>query len=153
MAPWSSNTNDSGLIFIERSHLFKSLSEEDGKRLLASGERISYTPGDVILREGDEGRHFYLLKRGQVEVSIEREGEKIELATLKTGAFFGEVSLVTGQKRTANVIAVEDVDAIQFDNKLVNELLESYPKIKGLLQAIVIGRARDTITKLRDTQI
>lgn len=153
MAPWSSNTNDSGLIFIERSHLFKSLSEEDGKQLLASGERISYLTGDVILREGDEGRHFYLLKQGQVVVTIEREGEEIELATLKTGAFFGEVSLLTGQKRTANVTALDEVDAIRFENELVAEILQSYPKIRELLQAIVIGRARDTITKLRDTQI
>jgi CRP-like cAMP-binding protein len=163
------SNEDSGLIFIERSHLFKTLGEDDSKKLLASGRRVRFAPGDVIMREGEEGQTFYLLKSGRVEVttttrvpnSSEEDGEpeatedgverKVVLATLSPGAFFGEVAVLTGKTRTADVTALDDVETIQFEREVIEALFEEYPRVRELLQAVVIGRARDTITKLRDT--
>lgn len=148
MASFIGINEDSGIFLVERSHLFKTLGEEDGLKLLSSGEVVHYWPGDLILREGEPGQTFYLLKHGHVEVSTIRDGERISLAKLSKGAFFGEVSLLTKKARTADVIALDEVEAIQFENSVIEQMMKDYPKVRELLQAVVIGRARKTIEKL-----
>ncbi len=149
MASWRGNTEDSGLLLIERSHLFKSISDDDGKRLLEAGERVRFSPGETIMREGEEGSTFYLLKEGRVEVSTLREGERVVLSTLSPSAIFGEVSLLTKSKRTADVIAMDEVEAMEFPNEVLEDILRKNPKVRELLQSVVIARARKTIEKLR----
>ena len=70
------------------------------------------------------------------------------MATLGRGACFGEVALLTKQPRTATVVAMENCRLLRFNRKEIEEVLDAYPKVKKLLQAIVVGRAKDTIEKL-----
>lgn len=62
--------------------------------------------GKNIIREGDAGDKFYLIRQG--EVRVRRGAEQKEVATLKEGDFFGEMALLTGQPRNASVEAVTD---------------------------------------------
>src|SRR5437763_17148784 len=69
--------------------------------------RRQYMPGEAIIREGDIGEEFFLISDG--EVQVERQGQ--EIARLGSGAFFGELALLTGEPRTADAIAAKPVDA------------------------------------------
>jgi putative ABC transport system ATP-binding protein len=75
-----------------------------------------YTPGEAIVRQGEPGDRFYLIRRGRV--SVERDdpmmGTRL-LATLGRGDFFGEVALMTGEPRNATVRAQEEVEAYTLD--------------------------------------
>ncbi|KZS01555.1 putative cAMP-dependent protein kinase type I regulatory subunit, partial [Daphnia magna] len=62
--------------------------------------------GTSIIREGDAGDKFYLIRQGEVRVFRGEEGK--EVAILKEGDFFGEMALLTGQPRNASVEAVTD---------------------------------------------
>ena len=135
-------------VLIESSHLFKSLDEEGRRRVLESGQLETFAAGTVILREGAEGDAFYLLKGGTVWVSTRRGTQDVRLATLSRGAFFGEVAVLSGRPRTATVTAAEPVEAIRFEKARIDEILAQYPKVRKLLEAVVLGRARDTIEKL-----
>ena len=141
-------SGDSVDILIESSHLFKSLDEEGRRRVLESGELEAFSAGTVILSEGEPGDSFYLLKTGSVWVSTRRGGQDVRLATLARGALFGEVAVLSGQPRTATVTAAEPVEAVRFDKAKIDEILAHYPKVRRLLEAVVLGRARDTIDKL-----
>ena len=66
----------------------------------------TFRPGDLILREGDPGDRFYLIREGRVSV---RRGEpEQEVVQLTSGDFFGELALMTGQPRNASIRAVDE---------------------------------------------
>jgi CRP-like cAMP-binding protein len=77
----------------------------DGKSLKAvvkEGKEVSFKGGDLVVGEKGSGVGFYLVIDGKVEV---RKGKKL-LATLERGQFFGEMSVIDGQPRSADVVAV-----------------------------------------------
>jgi len=102
----------------------------------------------VILQEGETGDEFYLVKSGTVRVSTRQGGDEVALANLQRGGFFGEVAVLSGQPRTASVTALEPVELVVFDKALIERLLSEYPKVRTLLEAIILGRARNTIERL-----
>jgi cytochrome P450/CRP-like cAMP-binding protein len=77
-------------------------------KLVASAERRVYQPGEIIIQQGDETDAFYMLVRGMVEVYIKQPGQIPQLlAEMTDGAFFGEIGLLQGIRRTATVRASE----------------------------------------------
>ena len=81
---------------------FEGLNEKTRRDIANEGKVISYEAGKMIVGEGGAGLGFYLVLDGKVEV---RKGTKV-LATLGRGQFFGEMSLIDGQPRSADVFAV-----------------------------------------------
>jgi CRP-like cAMP-binding protein len=132
----------------EQSNLFTSLDADDRRFLLEQGVREAFRPGDVILREGELGDSFYLLVRGEVEVSTESNGKVVKLATLTKGAVFGEVPALSRSRRTATVTAKTSAGAVRFDNSALELLLMANPKLRERLEALVLGRAQSTIEKI-----
>lgn len=130
------------------SHLFKSLDER-GRALLLDGARIlRFEPESVIVREGDPGDALYVVKAGRVRVQTLREGRCVCLAYLEAGGCFGEVALLSGRPRTATVVAEERATLLCFPRQQIEDVLSLYPKVRRLLEALVLGRAKDTIEKL-----
>lgn len=81
--------------------LFSSLKDSQLKSIVASGKRQAYPEGHVIEREGENGVAFYLVLEGAVEVR--RKGKV--LAKLRSGEFFGEMSLLDKSPRSSDVVA------------------------------------------------
>jgi len=98
---------------LRRARSFQALDDDGRKRLLEGGALESYSPSDVIMKEGEMGDSFFFIKTGAVEVSTQREGTKLKLADLAAGDFFGEVSVITAQPRTATVTALSPVVAVE----------------------------------------
>lgn len=133
---------------IEDSQLFKALDLDERQNLFDTGERVTFEPGEIILKEGEEGDSFYLIDDGEVEVSTTAEGKTVTLAELKRGDIFGEVTAFSGKPRTATVAAASLVDVIRFKNEELKALLEKSPEVREELQNMILGRARDTIDKI-----
>jgi CRP-like cAMP-binding protein len=65
-----------------------------------------YGTGEAIIRQGEPGAELFLVRHGEVVVSLERDGhEEVEVARMGPGDFFGEMSLLTGEPRSATVRA------------------------------------------------
>lgn len=135
-------------VLLATSHLFKSLDEAGRDRFLASGLVVSFPRGSRIITQGEQGDHFYVLLRGRARVRTEAPGGSVALAELTRGACFGEVSVLTGAPRTATIDALDEVDAVSFERGAVDALLDDFPKVRRLLEALVGARARDTIDKI-----
>lgn len=125
--------------FIERSHLFKGLEKEDLTALYEAGKLLSFKAEEVVVREGDAGSSMFLIMTGTVRVITGPEMTPVELAQLKRGAFFGEVSLLT--------VAVNDVELITFEKQDMEPILRKYPRVRKLMQVVVEGRVRTAIEK------
>jgi CRP-like cAMP-binding protein len=120
--------------FIERSHLFKRLKREDLTALYEAGKLKSFKSGEVVVGEGDAGNSMFLIVTGTVQVITGPEMTPVKLAQLKRGAFFGEVSLLTGRPRTATVVAVNDVELIAFSKQAMEPILRKYPRVRMTIE-------------------
>lgn len=110
------------------------LEKEDLLPLVESFKRLTYPMGSIIWREGDEGRFINIISRGKVRIFIEGVvGEKIEVAQLKDGDFFGETGFFTDGKRHASVMALDDTDILQMTRTDVEMLTKEHPRIMDVL--------------------
>ncbi len=130
------------------SHLFKTLDEAGRQELLEGGFVLRFEPGDVLVRQGEPGDTMFVVLEGQVRVETETPGGTLQLAELGAGACLGEVSVLTRAPRTATVTALGPVTTVSFGRHRIERLLSAHPRVRLLLEALVEGRARDTVEKI-----
>lgn len=133
---------------VAKSHLFKSLDDAARKELLERAFVMQYDAGDMLLREGDPGDTMFLVMEGTVRVHTHSPQGEIQLAELSRGACIGEVSVLTGSPRTATVDAVTDVTCAVLARHRVERILDAHPRVRTLLEALVEGRARQTVERI-----
>ena len=123
------------------------LDEAAREEVVKLARVVSYSRGDVIIQQGDEGEDIYLVRQGSVDVRTMEGGFIVDLTTLGPGSLVGEVAEVSNVRRTATVVAAGQVEALRFPGpKLVAEL-RKHPAASDLLDQIVLKRAQDTIKK------
>ena len=112
----------------------RSLVETVGVKVYAAGERP--------VRQGDAGNSFYIIKKGVVEVIVEKApgSEGVVVATLGPGNFFGEMSLLTGAARTATIRVTEDAEFVVIDRESFRSTLVHNPSIAESLSRILAER-------------
>src|SRR6185436_18235715 len=121
--------------------MFRPLADED-RRLLA--ERLRYAPfgsGEVLTRQGAEAHWLYLVLSGEVSVRVSTEGglERV-VARLGPGDFFGEMSLMTGEQRSATVVAVTGVECYRLDKAAFQEVIQRTPALAEPMAEILARR-------------
>jgi len=120
--------------------LFHTL-DQDELRMLA--ERLRFAPfvqGEAMTRQGAIAHSLYVITRGSGEVVITEDGLRRTVANLHSGDFFGEIALLTGERRTATVIALENTDCYRLDQEGVNEMLHSRPEIAEHISHVLARR-------------
>ncbi len=118
---------------IEAVDFLGALPEEAKDDLARRGHRKLFAPRETILRSGDKGREFYIVRRGEVVVRV---GEH-EVARLGPGEFFGELALLTGKERHGTVVAIEETEVFEVDEKMFRDVLQSDPRIAEKISDIV----------------
>jgi CRP-like cAMP-binding protein len=121
--------------------LLSLLPEADFTQALSVFSLVRVRPDTWILRQGERGHSFYVLARGTIEVTTEREGEAVKLAQPSEGAIFGEMVLLSDAPRTASVRALTDCDLLEFD---LGELDAAKVKLGHLSEALA-GFARERL--------
>ena len=118
--------------------LFSHLREEDVGRINHFARERSYPKNSVIVFEEDPGESLYVVKSGQVKVVlIGEDGREVILSTPSAGDFFGEMSLIDDQPRSAHVIAMEDSQLLVLRREDFHQCLTEMPGIAiGLLRAM-----------------
>ncbi len=116
--------------------------EPDALRSLAAAadERI-YGDGEVIVCEGDPGESMFLVRSGRAAVTIGRD--KREVARIDAGGYFGEMSLLTGEPRTATVRATGDCVVLEIRANAFAAYIRSHPEAVERLAATAAERRRE----------
>lgn len=128
--------------------ILKPLTRGELWKLASRVKSEYYGRGEVLVKQGDSGDSFFIIKEGKVEVSIEDErGESHIVAELGTGGFFGEGCLLTGETRSATVKAVEDTEVIVIDKSSFSDILTQKPNICSSLSKILEKRLKELAEK------
>ena len=101
---------------LEDVDFFKLLGDEDRLALAEVVDLVRLGEGETLFRAGEPGESLYLVRAGEVELSIkDNVGQKITLDTATRGDFFGEIALLDEQSRTATAVALSETELIELD--------------------------------------
>jgi len=127
---------------LRRVDLFRTLTDDERRGLAAHLRFAPFVRGEAITRQGAEAHWLYLITKGKAEVRVSVDGDRLseKVATLDTGDFFGEMGLMTGELRTATVIALSDVECYRLDREAFKETLQSRPEIAEDISTILARR-------------
>jgi cGMP-dependent protein kinase len=105
--------------------LFEKLSNQEKKKLAASFAVEKFASGTTIIRQGDPGNKFYIIKEGSAKVIVDAK----EVAQLRTGTYFGEMALLDDEVRKASIVSTSECECFVLDRDTFNRLLGSLKHI------------------------
>ncbi|MCE9667024.1 mechanosensitive ion channel family protein [Myxococcus stipitatus] len=129
---------DTVLRLLRAVDLFRPLSDTDLERLGKEVHVRRFGRDEHIIQEGDEGRTFYVLASG--EVSVRAGKGQAEVTRLGQGGYFGEMSLLTGERRAATVVALQDSLLLEVDRPTFARLFAENPGLARQLSALLAHR-------------
>jgi CRP-like cAMP-binding protein len=134
---------------LKRVPLFADLSEVDLARFGEVTREREYPKNSVILFEDDPGDALYIVSTGQVKVVlIGEDGREVILSVLGDGDFFGEMSLIDDEPRSAHVIAMRDSHLLVLRRDDFQSQLEQHPKVALELLRVLVQRLRRADQKI-----
>jgi hypothetical protein len=125
------------------SPLFRDFSVDEMVAVIQGLKLLTFERGGVILREGQSGGSLYTLTSGRVR-AFKRDpgtGKQSQLGDLSEGAFFGEVSILTGQPRMASVVALTRCELLELDRPTLDEITKAHPHVWDVLREFAEKRA------------
>ncbi|HWW61437.1 MAG TPA: cyclic nucleotide-binding domain-containing protein, partial [Thermoanaerobaculia bacterium] len=123
----------------------------DAHEAIAAAVKVHFfSKGETIIRHGTAGESMFVVHEGIVSVRIPDDSSVgwHEVARLVAGSVFGEMALLTGETRTADIAATTDVMAIEITKDALQPILQSHPELAAALSAKVMER-QDRLDEIR----
>ncbi len=109
--------------------LFEGLRPFQAKIVALMGELKSFPSEQPIVRQGEVGNEMFVLINGKAKVRVDMNGQSRIIRELQRGDVFGEMALLRGQVRTANVVATGNVEAMALNERFLSRMQRRYPRI------------------------
>jgi len=130
--------------------LFDCLNDAQLDHVLHCARFNRYGRGESLIQEGAEGDSMFVMLRGTAHVSVLRNGAGIRLGVLRAGDCFGEMSLFTGEPRSATVRAEGDCEALEISKEAMAEVLQDSPQCLTQLSELMAKRKLEGEGILKD---
>jgi len=131
---------------LRKAAIFQPVSQEAIDHLAERGQRRRFFAGAALMRQGEASSCMYVIADGTVRVERTHAAivEPVILATLGHGEVVGEMGVLDGAPRSASVLAVDDVEAMELDAAALEAAMLRYPEIASALLHVVTKRMRST---------
>jgi len=120
--------------------LFDCLNDAQLDNVLHRAHIHHYGRGERVIEEGAEGDSMFVMLRGTANVSVLRNGTGIRLGVLRSGDCFGEMSLLTGEPRSATIRAESDCEVMEISKAAMAEILHDSPQYLTQLSELLAKR-------------
>ena len=108
---------------------------------LAQGARIqTFLPGERVVRQGEAGDELFVIQDGTAEVRVHQDGRSSTVATLQNGQFFGEMSLLTGEPRSATVMATTPLRVVSIGKQALSRVVQEDGDLVNRISEVVARR-------------
>ncbi len=132
------------LELLRQQPVFATMGEAQIQMLVSYCPAQHYGRGEVIIREGAKGTSMFVLIKGEAGVTVRPDENPTWVATLRGGDCFGEMSLLTGEKRSASVIASSDCEVMEITKPVFAEIVNQDPAILTRLSELLARRQMET---------
>ena len=132
--------------------LFSRMDDDELRGIRAIMDVATHAPGATLMREGEVGDHFFVVVEGTVRFHVENaEGRDLVVDEVGAGGFFGELSMLTGEPRSARVTAADRVTTLALDRKEFFEFLMKNPPAAIDVLTVLGQRLRRVDSLLRQS--
>jgi CRP/FNR family cyclic AMP-dependent transcriptional regulator len=132
----------------ETTSFLGGLSAADLTTLRAHARAVSFAPGDVIMREGDQSSTVLVVLEGTVKATkLAATGREVVLELRGPGEVVGELGVIDGHPRSASVVALDRVDALVLSARAFHEVLREHADIAHRLLVTIVGRLRQASSR------
>jgi small-conductance mechanosensitive channel/CRP-like cAMP-binding protein len=137
----SAATNSQAVRLVSYVDLFRDFDPRIRERIAGAMTSSILRPGQTIMREGEAGASVYIVELGVIDVrmSVQSHGEKT-VARLGTGDFFGEMSLLTGEPRSATLVALCETKVWEVGRDVMEPILRENPALAERLGRVMARR-------------
>ncbi|RDJ21864.1 ABC transporter ATP-binding protein [Bosea caraganae] len=115
------------------------------KLLAFTGERVGFAAGETIVRQGDESDAAYLLISGSADVLSDSANGSVRIAGMTGYALFGEMGIVTGEPRSATIVAATPVVALRLRQEVFVALFTEFPQMALSVTRLIVRRLQDNL--------
>ncbi|MDC2978782.1 mechanosensitive ion channel family protein [Pelagibacteraceae bacterium] len=141
-------------VLLQKIPIFMSLNSEDLDEIAENAERLHFEKDDYIIKQNDSGDSLYVINDGVVSVYLDNESkDKVFLAKLGVGDFVGEGSLLTGEPRSANVIAETPCIVIKVSKDIIKDIFSKNPNVYDYVANILAHRKLKLDKKKNESQL
>ena len=140
--------------FLKYIPLFSELTDAELKEIVKLAARQVYKKDNMILIEEEIGSTMFIILDGRVKISrISDDGREVILSILSEGDFFGEMSILDGQNRSANVVTLDDSKIMVIRREDFLQMLHDYPQIAINLLKELAGRLRRSDSQIKSLSL
>lgn len=126
---------------LRRVELFAQMTDDELNALADRLKYAQFAKGNIISRQGAVAHWLYIIINGEAEVFFETpNGERRSVNILSKGSFFGEMGMMTGEPRSASVIATSDVECYRLDKEAFAGIMQARPSLAEEITHILVER-------------
>src|SRR5438309_7447220 len=133
--------------------LFQCLPDSHLENLLKNSKMDYFGRGEAVIEEGAEGESLFVLLRGTAHVTVVKQGTNVRVGGLRPGDCFGEMSLLTGERRSATVRAEGDCYVTEISKPVMAEVLRDFPQCLEQMSELLARRKMENEGILKDAAI
>lgn len=133
---------------VETLELFDSLSDEEQRQMAEGLQYAPFSPGEVMTRQGAVAHFLYIITSGKAEIRRKNDsGQSVVVATIQGPTFFGEMGLMTGELRQADVVALTHVECYRLDKESFQTVIVARPEIAKRISEVLASRRVELVAK------
>ncbi|MFW6054291.1 MAG: cyclic nucleotide-binding domain-containing protein, partial [Thermodesulfobacteriota bacterium] len=136
------------ILLLKKIAIFSDLTVSELGAIAAVTEEKDYPPGEIVIKEGEQGEQVFLIIAGEVEVVKQQREKEIRLDTMEVGNYFGEMALFEEARRSATIRTRRPSRFLVLHKQEFNELVREYPRIALQICTALSHRLRNLQSKL-----
>lgn len=134
---------------VVESPLFQDFSREELLEVMRGLRLRSFEPGEIVVSAGEPGESLFLITTGSVRAYMrDKRGHHVQVREMLEGDFFGEISILTGNPRSATITASSYCELLELDRPALNDITGRHPRVREVLQDFYKRRASHSIESL-----
>jgi len=133
-------TIESNYKLLRKLELFESLGSSELKRMILLSHHYQLQPGEILFNEGEHTHSVFGILTGEFSVFLPSDGKEILLDTPSCGSLVGEMSVISGEPRSASMRAETSSEVIEIDSDLFLETLTGNPEVARKMMQLLAAR-------------
>ncbi len=126
----------------QRSPLFATFTSDELLAVIRGLSLLTYESGEIIVSESQPGSSLFVLASGSVRVYVRgKTWANQQVRMLEEGEFFGEISLISGQPRTATIVAATPTEILELDRPTLDDIIVKHPQVPKVIKEVSARRA------------